>query len=87
VTKHYQMLLKQAREERGWSQKDVAEKIGTDSKTVSRWEPECGAIWTARMRGEMVSFPPHPQRTNRRAQAIPRWIRRGTTWTLSSTAG
>src|SRR5438046_2341163 len=32
------MLLKQAREERGWSQKDVAEKIGTDSKTVSRWE-------------------------------------------------
>jgi transcriptional regulator with XRE-family HTH domain len=38
VTKHYQLLLKQAREERGWSQKDVAEKIGTDSKTVSRWE-------------------------------------------------
>src|SRR5258708_12324055 len=32
------MLLKQAREERGWSQKDVAEKIGTDRKTVSRWE-------------------------------------------------
>jgi transcriptional regulator with XRE-family HTH domain len=38
VTKHYQMLLKQAREERGWSQKDVAQKIGTDPKTVSRWE-------------------------------------------------
>jgi transcriptional regulator with XRE-family HTH domain/energy-coupling factor transporter ATP-binding protein EcfA2 len=38
VTKHYQMLLKQAREERGWSQKDVAEQIGTDPKTVSRWE-------------------------------------------------
>jgi transcriptional regulator with XRE-family HTH domain len=38
VTKHYQMLLKQAREEHGWSQKDVAEKIGTDPKTVSRWE-------------------------------------------------
>ncbi len=34
----YNMLLKQAREERGWSQKDVAEKIGTDPKTVSRWE-------------------------------------------------
>jgi transcriptional regulator with XRE-family HTH domain len=32
------MLLKQAREEHGWSQKDVAEKIGTDPKTVSRWE-------------------------------------------------
>src|SRR5712692_1811882 len=32
------MLLKQAREERGWSQKDVAVKIDTDSKTVSRWE-------------------------------------------------
>ncbi len=38
VTKHYQMLLKQAREEHGWSQKDVAEQIGTDPKTVSRWE-------------------------------------------------
>ncbi len=38
MTKHYQMLLKQAREERGWSQKDVAEKVGTDPKTVSRWE-------------------------------------------------
>ncbi len=35
---HYNILLKQAREEHGWSQKDVAEKIGTDSKTVSRWE-------------------------------------------------
>ncbi len=34
----YNTLLKQAREEHGWSQKDVAEKIGTDSKTVSRWE-------------------------------------------------
>jgi transcriptional regulator with XRE-family HTH domain len=38
VTKHYQMLFKQAREERGWSQKDVVGKIGTDPKTVSRWE-------------------------------------------------
>ena len=38
VAKRYQMLLKQAREERGWSQKDVAQKIGTDAKTVSRWE-------------------------------------------------
>src|SRR5260370_33219125 len=28
----------QAREEHGWSQKDGAEKIGTDPKTVSRWE-------------------------------------------------
>jgi transcriptional regulator with XRE-family HTH domain/energy-coupling factor transporter ATP-binding protein EcfA2 len=37
-TVQYNILLKQAREERGWSQKDVAEKIGTDSKTVSRWE-------------------------------------------------
>ena len=38
MAKRYQMLLKQAREERGWSQKDVAQKIGTDPKTVSRWE-------------------------------------------------
>jgi len=36
VAKRYQMLLKQAREERGWSQKDVAQKIGTDAKTVRR---------------------------------------------------
>ena len=49
--------------------------------------PECGAIWTARIRGEMVSFPPHPPRTNRRAQAIPRWIRQGATWTLSEKTG
>lgn len=30
--------LKQARELRGWSQARVAEKIGTDATTVSRWE-------------------------------------------------
>lgn len=44
--------------------------------------PECGAIWTARIRGEMVSFPPHPPRTTKATQAIPRWIRRGTEWVL-----
>jgi hypothetical protein len=43
--------------------------------------PQCGAIWTARIRGETVSFPAHPPRTTTRAtQAIPRWIRRGTAW-------
>ncbi len=30
--------LKQARELRGWSQAKVAERIGTDATTVSRWE-------------------------------------------------
>jgi transcriptional regulator with XRE-family HTH domain len=30
--------LKQARELRGWSQAKVAEQIGTDATTVSRWE-------------------------------------------------
>lgn len=30
--------LKQERLRRGWSQADVAEKIGSDPKTVSRWE-------------------------------------------------
>jgi hypothetical protein len=49
--------------------------------------PECGAIWTARIRGETVSFPPHPPPTKRRAQAIPRWIRQGATWTLVSFNG
>lgn len=46
--------------------------------------PECGAMWRARIRGEMVSFPPHPPGTTRASQAIPRWIRQGTTWILSS---
>ncbi len=45
--------------------------------------PECGAIWTARVRGEAVSFPPHPSRTNKRAQVVSCWIRQGATWTLS----
>src|SRR5215467_15041312 len=31
-------LLKRERELRGWSQADVAEKIGGDPKTVGRWE-------------------------------------------------
>lgn len=43
--------------------------------------PECGAIWTARIRGETVSFPPHPSPTKRRVRATPRWIRQGTIWT------
>jgi DNA polymerase III delta prime subunit len=46
--------------------------------------PQCGAIWTARIRGETVSFPPHPPRTTTRAtQVVLRWIRRGTAWELS----
>lgn len=45
--------------------------------------PECGAIWTARVQGETVSFPPHPPRTNKRAQVVSCWIRQGTTWTRS----
>ncbi|MBA2680942.1 MAG: ATP-binding protein [Ktedonobacteraceae bacterium] len=44
--------------------------------------PECGAIWTARARGETVTFPPHPPRTNKRAQVVSCWIRQGATWTL-----
>ncbi len=31
-------LLQRERLHRGWSQEDVAEKIGSDEKTVSRWE-------------------------------------------------
>lgn len=49
--------------------------------------PECGAIWTARIRGETVSFPAHSPRTTRVTQTISRWIRQGTIWTLSGTAG
>jgi hypothetical protein len=45
--------------------------------------PECGAIWTARIRGETVTFPPHPPRTNKRVQAVSCWIRQGATWTRS----
>lgn len=43
--------------------------------------PECGAIWTARIRGEMVSFPAHTPPTKKRSQASSRWIRQGATWT------
>ena len=31
-------LLRHERQHRGWSQADVAEKIGSDSKSVGRWE-------------------------------------------------
>jgi transcriptional regulator with XRE-family HTH domain len=37
---HPNERLKRERELRGWSQGDIAEKIGTDQKVVSRWE--CG---------------------------------------------
>ena len=30
--------LRYERERRGWSQADVAEKVGCDAKTVGRWE-------------------------------------------------
>jgi DNA polymerase III delta prime subunit len=45
--------------------------------------PECGAIWTARIRRDTVLFPPHPPRTTKVVQAVSRWIKQGTTWTLS----
>jgi tetratricopeptide (TPR) repeat protein len=32
------LRLRRARKERGWTQADVAEKIGADTKSVSRWE-------------------------------------------------
>lgn len=32
------LLLKRAREQRGWSQDDVAREVGTEAFTVSRWE-------------------------------------------------
>jgi hypothetical protein len=43
--------------------------------------PLCGAIWTARIRGEVVSFPPHQPPQKARASSIPRWVRQGTVWT------
>lgn len=43
--------LKRVRELRGWSQEDVAEKIGTTQKIVSRWE-----------RGESMPVPYYRQR-------------------------
>jgi hypothetical protein len=49
--------------------------------------PACGAIWTAHIRGETVSFPAHPPRTTRVTHAVSPWIRQGTIWTLSSTGG
>ena len=32
--------LKYERERRGWSQADLASKLGCDTKTVNRWESE-----------------------------------------------
>jgi AAA domain len=37
--------------------------------------PECGAIWTARIKGESVFFPSHQTITRKRAQTIARWIK------------
>ena len=36
--KAFSEVLKHERKRRGWSQADVAEKVGTDPNTVSRWE-------------------------------------------------
>lgn len=38
--KHPNQLLRQAREQRGWSQERVAQELKVSSNTVSRWE--CG---------------------------------------------
>ncbi len=35
--------LKQERERRGWSQSDLAERIGTNQANISRWEKEITA--------------------------------------------
>src|SRR5947209_20084099 len=37
-TSSWQHNLKRERQWRGWSQEDVAARIGSDAKTVSRWE-------------------------------------------------
>lgn len=37
-TQDFQKILKSERAQRGWSQADVAERIGSDPKTVGRWE-------------------------------------------------
>jgi|SRR5581483_5484782 len=37
-TQNFQNIVKNERARRGWSQADVAEKIGSDPKTVGRWE-------------------------------------------------
>jgi AAA domain len=45
--------------------------------------PECGAAQKARVRGEAVFYPTHHPPLKKRSQNIPRWIRQGTTWTLT----
>jgi AAA domain len=49
--------------------------------------PECGAMWTARIRGTTVIFPPHPPRTTKVGQSISRWIKQGGVWELSEHKG
>lgn len=45
--------------------------------------PECGAAQKARVRGEVVFYPTHHPPLKKRSQNMPRWIREGTTWTLT----
>ncbi len=45
--------------------------------------PECGAMWTARIRGKAVFFPAHPPRVTSTVRDIPRWMKRGEVWALA----
>jgi DNA polymerase III delta prime subunit len=44
--------------------------------------PECGAVWTAKMKGGKVYFANHAAPTRKRSQAIPRWMKLSTRWTF-----
>jgi hypothetical protein len=53
---------------------------------VSRIEcPECLAMRALTSQGATVRFPPHDKRKTRTPHREVRWIKRGTTWTLSDT--
>jgi len=45
--------------------------------------PECGAAQKARVRGEGIFYPTHHPPLKKRSQNMPRWIRQGTTWSLT----
>ncbi len=49
--RHPKQTIRQLRQERGWTQQDLADRLGTHVMTVSRWEQgQVRPIWRYRRR-------------------------------------
>ena len=44
-------LLRQLRREKGWTQRQVAERLGVSAQAVSKWERDLSGSWAARTWG------------------------------------